>query len=143
MQITRYLALFMFVLVTACAATGPTLSELGAEIPPLAAGKSRIYFYRLLVLEGSAIQPQVRVDGEVVGRAVPRGVFLVDVDPGKHVVSITADDKLILPLVVRMGEESYVRMATEPSFWTTNIRPVAVDVEVGKHETKALSFVTD
>jgi len=39
--------------------------------------KGRIYFYPTMLLD-IAVQPEAKVNGEVVGRAVPNGFFYVD-----------------------------------------------------------------
>jgi Protein of unknown function (DUF2846) len=128
------------VLLVGCA-TGPKFSDQATKIKPLPPDQTRIYVYRLPALLGAAIQPAVLLDGERVGSAVPGGVFFVDVAPGRHILSVTSDTELILPLNAIANETKYVRLMVEPSTWTTNIRPVAVDTEIGQHEIRDLSWI--
>jgi hypothetical protein len=126
-------------LLVGCA-SGPKFSDQTANIEPLRPDYARIYLYRLPALLGAAIQPAVLLDGKKVGFAVPGGVFFVDVAPGKHIVSVTSDNELILPLNTAANETKYIRLTVEPSTWTSNIRPVAVDTEIGQHEVRDLSW---
>lgn len=64
-------------LLSACATSGPKFTEMVAAMNAPSQGVGRIYFYRTTVL-GAAVQPEVQLNGEVVGRAVPKGFFFVD-----------------------------------------------------------------
>jgi len=70
-------AIVVSVLLAACATSGPKFSEMTASMSPAKPDIGRIYFYRTTVL-GAAVQPSVRLNGEVVGKAVPNGFFYVD-----------------------------------------------------------------
>ena len=66
-------------LLAGCATSGPKFSEMATSMSAAAKpGTGRIYFYRTAVL-GAAVQPEVRLNGEVVGTAVPRGLL-----PSQH-----------------------------------------------------------
>ena len=57
-------------------ASGPTYSEVSSKILPIPAAEGRIYFFRSSSMLGAAVQPDVRLDGEVVGTSKPGGFFL-------------------------------------------------------------------
>lgn len=96
-----------FIAVTALAltgcASGPKHAEVKDSIPNLAADKGRIYFYRNSNMFGSAIQPDIKLNGEVVGSSVPGGFFFVDRAPGNYevVTSTEVDKKLTFVLSAR------------------------------------------
>src|SRR5262249_52884699 len=64
----------------ACA-SGPKFTEIESTFPPLDPSQGRIFIYRTAIL-GAAVQPSVKLNGEVVGAAVPDGFFFVDRPPG-------------------------------------------------------------
>jgi len=86
------------------------------EIPSLAENKSRIFFYRTKLLFGSGMKPAIYLNGKKVGFSISGTAFYVDVDPGKHKVSVA---KIMYPgtpggvdLEVRGNELAYVRTWT-------------------------------
>jgi hypothetical protein len=142
MNLNRLTVLLSALFLCSCA-TGPKFSDVEHRLAPSRSDAARIYIYRLSALLGAAIQPAVLLDGRRVGASVPGGVFFVDVEPGKHVVSIKSDDELILPVTAVAGRVYYVRMMVEPSTWTTNVRPVLVEEDIGQHEIRSLSLVQE
>jgi len=89
-------------LMTGCA-SGPKHAEVKSSIPEIAADKGRIYFYRSSSMVGAAIQPDIKLNGEVVGTSVPGGFFFVDRTPGNYEVltSTEVDKKLTFTLNAR------------------------------------------
>src|SRR5256714_15331027 len=75
------LSWLLLLLVAACA-TGPKFESVANSLGAAPQGKARVFFYRATSL-GAAIQPDIRLNGKVVGKAEPHGVFFVDVAPGK------------------------------------------------------------
>src|SRR5262249_8722114 len=83
-QMRKLLAIGLLALMSVLAgcASGPQFSKSQSSAlftPP--AGKTRIFFYRATTL-GFAIQPDIALNGTVVGSAVPMGIFFVDREPG-------------------------------------------------------------
>ena len=70
-------ALIVALLAAGCATSGPKFSELSSTPAAMPTDTGRIYMYRAAVL-GAAVQPEVKLNGEVVGKAVPKGFFYVD-----------------------------------------------------------------
>ena len=67
------------------------LDEPPLQIPALKQGCGRVYFTRPGDLGGSAIQPEIRMNNEVVGRSVPGGFSYVDRPPGKYDVTTATE----------------------------------------------------
>jgi len=97
-----------FLLLTGCA-TGPKHSEVASSIPALKADQGRVYFYRTAIM-GAAVQPDVRLNGTVVGSAVPGGFFFVDQAPGACEVSTSTEVEKKLTFTLAAGDTRYVRL---------------------------------
>ena len=113
--------------------------ELFPERTQLPQNIGRIYIYRTSIL-GAAIQPDVKVNGDVVGSAVPNGFFYVDLKPGNHeiVTSTEVDRKLSLSL--EKGETRYVRLNISMGFFVGHVYPELVDPEEGRKEIQDLHY---
>ena len=67
------------------------LDEPPLRIPALKAGYGRVYFTRPAEYGGAAVQPEIRMNNEVVGRSVPGGFTFVDRPPGKYAVTTATE----------------------------------------------------
>ncbi len=120
------------VLMAGCA-TGPRFSQLKASIPPVAQDDGRIYFYRISGL-GAAVQPDVNLNGEVVGTEAPSGFFYVDRPPGDYKVVTATEVERTLSLTLDKGQTRYVRFDVSLGFFVGHVYPVLVEDAVGKNE---------
>ena len=93
------LAIFNTLGITGCATVGPTYSTMKKDIASLSNEKGRIVFYRPSGIYGYAVRPEIFLDGELVGVSKPGTIFHVDVDSGKHQVTI--------PVVLYPGETKF------------------------------------
>jgi hypothetical protein len=121
-------------------ATGPTYQESTAQMRPLAAENGRIFIYRKTSL-GAAVQPEVTVDGEPVGKAKPKGYFYVDLPPGSHEISASTEAERNLKLTLDAGEEKYVRLEVKMGAFVGHVKPVLVDTAVGREEIQKMKYV--
>lgn len=120
MQAARRLALLALALLAACATpAGPTFIETGATLPPLKPGEGRIVFYTPSKRFGQDVQPEIKLNGTLVGFAITSGYFYVDRPPGRYEATgrSAADGRIELPLTA--GETRYVR-AFPPSAFSVN-----------------------
>jgi hypothetical protein len=102
------LFLLLCAVVLAGCASGPKFSEIQSSLPALKPELGRIFFYRSSVL-GAAIQPNILVNGDVVGEMVPMGFFFVDRSPGNYLVSAATEAEATLPLSLEPNQTQYVR----------------------------------
>jgi hypothetical protein len=130
----RILFTAVLVLVAGCA-TGPSMKESAQAVPSLESGKGRIFFYRTMIV-GAAYTPDVLLNGQKVGNAVPRSVFFQDVAPGKYAVTTTMTSEVV-NLEVSAGEKKYVRLSYAFGF---RIYPELVDPPTGESEASELSL---
>lgn len=130
-----FVAIFACALVSGCA-TGPSMSEMKTPIPTIEAGKGRVYFYRTGVI-GGAYQPEVTLNGLVVGKAIPKGVYFKDVSPGAYSVT-TSMTKETVNFTISAGQKRYVRLSYSFGF---KIYPELIEASVGESEAKDLSYI--
>jgi hypothetical protein len=111
---TRLMTLFAAALLVAGCASGPKYSELAAKMPPIASGEGRIYFYRESSMMGAAVQPDIRLNGAVVGTSKPGGYFYVDRPAGNYVAAASTETEKTASFRLDAGETKYLKSA--PSF---------------------------
>jgi hypothetical protein len=122
-----------FPLLAACA-SGPTFSEMHASEPAVKPEKGRIYFYRVSSMMGSGVQPPIRVNGEVVGMAIPGGYFYVDRDPGAYDIATATETTESIKATIKAGEIRYVRLDISMGVMVGRVAPTLVMAEQGEPE---------
>lgn len=130
----------MFLLLLAACASGPQFSQMQDNMPALSAGNGRIFVYRSTIL-GAAIQPSVKINGEVVGSAVPQGFFYVDRTPGDYEISTITEVTRTLSLRLDAGQARYVRLDISMGFFVGHVYPELVEDAVGLAEIKTLHYI--
>lgn len=126
-------------LMAGCA-SGVKYNEMASSIPSLKAGEGRVYFMRSASMFGAAIQPDLRLNGQVVGESKPGGFFFVDRPAGKYVAAASTETEKTLSFVLDAGETKYVR--SSPSFGLM-VGRVVLELETpdkAKDELGALSY---
>jgi len=127
-------------LLGACATSGPKFSEASARH---AEGRdpetARVYLYRT-ALHGAAVQPEVKVNGTVVGRAVPNGYFYVDQTPGPCEITTTTEVERKLTLTLDKAQVRYVRLNLSFGFFVGHVYPELIDEELALKEIQDLRF---
>jgi hypothetical protein len=139
MRKLKIFALALTVLLAAGCATGPKFSTVANGLPAVPEGKARIFFYRTAVI-GAGIQPDIKVNGLVVGSSVPLGVFYVDRNPGNIVVTTTSEVEKRLTFTVGAGEIRYVRCDVGLGVLVYRIIPELVGDHEAKREMADLSY---
>lgn len=128
------------VILAGCA-SGPKFDTVTATLPPIPAGKARIFFYRSTSL-GAAIQPEVRLNGTVVGKAEPHGVFYVDRDPGNIEVITGSEVDRKLTFTVAPGDTRYVKLGVGLGVLVYRIIPELISEPEARKEMASLAFVS-
>jgi hypothetical protein len=130
---------FVAFLFSGCATSGPKFSELRTSMPELAADTGRIYIYRTTVM-GAAVQPKVVVNGEEVGKAVPKGFFYLDGPTGNYEIKTSTEVKRKLSLTLEGGQTRYVRLNISMGFLVGHVYPELVENEVGESEIQKCRY---
>ncbi len=126
-------AILASLLLSACATSGPKFGELAATMTPAKPDMGRIYFYRTTVL-GAAIQPDVRLNGEVVGKAIPNGFFYADRPAGNYQVATETEVERKLTFTLEAGQVRYVRLNISMGFFVGHVYGELVDDAKGQSE---------
>ena len=122
----------------AASATGAD-SEMSGP-PPLAAGDARLCFYRE-TWHALSVQPDVTMNGEVVGKAWPNEWFCVDREPGSYVVSTLSEPDRKFSVTLAGGETRYASLEfTVTWFLVAHINPVLVDNATGEKGSAGLKY---
>lgn len=108
MQIFRLLVIAVAMFLTGCAATGPRYAEVEASFPTLRSGDGRLVIYRPGGL-GGAVQPDIKLNGEVIGKSQPEGFFFVDRTAGRYTVSARTEIETTLDAELEEGRTTYVQ----------------------------------
>ena len=137
MKVARIFCVGMLVLAVSACAAG-LFSNHGAPVfPPLDTGKGRVLFYRTST-SSAAYSPDVRLNGQSMGKADRRGVFLRDVVPGSYAVTTSMTAKVI-NFYVGAGETKYVRINN--NFFGSNVYPELVESANGESESSGLGLM--
>jgi hypothetical protein len=95
-------------LLAGCA-TGIKHEQMAASMPSLKSGQGRIYFFRSSSMVGAAVQPEIRLNGQVVGTSKPGGFFFVDRPAGNYVASTSTETEKTVSFTLQPGETKYIR----------------------------------
>ncbi len=131
--------LLVFVSLMGGCASGPTYLEMAPSIRELPQDTGRIYFYRATIF-GAALQPEVTINKEVIGKATAQGFFYADRKPGKYEIMTSTEVDRKLSLILEDGQTRYVRFGVSMGFFVGHVYPELVNSEVGKEEIKACKF---
>lgn len=140
---TRAVALAIVVvalMLSACATSGPKFSEMGATMTAAQPDMGRIYFYRTTVL-GAAVQPEVRLNGEKVGKAVPNGFLYVDRPAGNYQVVTETEVEKKLTFTLDAGQVRYVRLDISMGFWVGHVYGELIDEDKAKSEIAGTRYI--
>src|SRR5262245_58975388 len=135
----RLLAVAICLLLAGCA-SGAKYTEVVSTIPSLAPSQGRIYLYRPSAL-GTAVQPDINLNGQKVGTAKPHGFYFVDRDPGNYEVTAATETEKKLTFVLEQGQERYVRLKIQMGVLVGRIVPELVDKGEAEKELKSLSYI--
>ncbi|PAJ79867.1 DUF2846 domain-containing protein [Burkholderia ubonensis] len=95
-------------LASGCA-SGPQYKEMASSIPTLASDHGRIYFFRSGSVFGAGLQPQIKLNEQVIGQSKPGGFFYVDEPAGQYTVSTATETEKTVSFALDAGETKYVR----------------------------------
>jgi hypothetical protein len=129
--------------LTGCAATGTKFATQETQTPKLTSEKGRVYFYRVDSMLGKALQPEVQLDGKVVGKSQPGGYFYVDALPGSHEAQASTEATNKVSFVLDKGEVKYVRTKVSFGVMVGRVIPELVSADEAAKELPELSYTGD
>ena len=138
---SKWLALLAMALIfSGCATSGPKYVEMVPNMTKLGPDMGRIYIYRTTVL-GAAIQPDVKVNGEVVGSAQPNGFFYADRTSGTYEIMTSTEVDRKLTLTLDKGEVRFVRLNISMGFFVGHVYPELVEPLTGEKEIEDCRYI--
>ena len=132
-------AIGLIAFLSACA-TGPKYEEVHATFPDISPNNGRVFFYRKAVMFGDAIQPVVKMNGQIVGSAQPNGFFFADRPAGDMEVLTSTEVDERLTFTLDEGEVRYVKLSIQMGFLVGRIIPSLVGEQEGKSALVGLSY---
>jgi hypothetical protein len=128
---------------TATSATATSATATSATTPPPAAtestatksNKARIYFYRIKMYAGSALEPSVYCDDKELARMDNGRHFAVDLDPGEHTCRM-GDKQTGFAVDLKAGEEYYAKITIDMGLLKGRGRLNLLQKEQGVFELK-------
>jgi hypothetical protein len=135
----KIIVLFCVIFTIGCA-SGPKYTEIAQTIPELSPDKGRIYVYRSTIL-GAAIQPDVKLNGEVIGSSAAKGFYFVDRGPGDYKMMTSTEVDRSLSFILEAGQTRYVRLNVSMGFFVGHVYPELVEENVAQKELQECSYV--
>ena len=130
--------LYSFIVISAVffvsCASGVPFTELNpsqnAELP----NAGRIFFYRVTGAGGAAVQPDILMNGEKIGRSIPQGFFYLDKPAGEYTVMTSTEVKRKVSFVLDEGQTRYIRFNISIGFFVGHVYGELVDPDEAKKE---------
>lgn len=140
-DICRRLLLASLLALLAACASGPKYNDVKSAIPTLRPDQGRIYVYRSATMLGAAIQTDVLLNGEKVGRSEPGGFFFVDRPAGNYEVSTSTETEKKVTFVLDRGQTRYIKTSIGLGLFVGRIQPELIDPAQGQQEVEELSYI--
>lgn len=128
----------ILVLMSCAATTGPSFQEYSDQLSPVTEDKVRLYIYRP-TSSGSSVNPNIKLDGKDVGQTVVKGFLVLDIAPGAHTLSASANRKRTFTFFFKKAEDSYIRIEIKRGLAYKFIAE-QVDVEIGSAEILTTNY---
>lgn len=139
MNVLKLFAVAGVLFVAGCA-SGPKMADVQSSIPTLAPENGRIFFYRSSSMMGAAIQPDIYLNGKVVGTSKPGGFFYKDVPAGNYTVSTTTEVQKQLTFTLAPKEVKYVKTSVSFGVMVGRVQPELAPASEGEKEIATLSY---
>jgi len=139
-KLTKALVICVAVLaIQGCASSGPLFTEMPQAQQGPKPDMARVYIYRTTIV-GAAIQPDVMMNGQGIGSAVPKGFFYVDQPAGNYKISTSTEVERSLSLSLEPGQTTFVRLGVSMGFFVGHIYPELVENAEGRKDIAACHF---
>jgi len=125
--------ILLFLVIMSCA-TGNKFSDLLPSTKPSNAEVGRIFFYKVSSF-GTALRPEVLLNGEKIGEVAGYSFFYIDRPPGDYELTIRTDVDHKTSFVLDKGQTRFIRFSTSFGFFTGYVYGELVD------EIQALSEI--
>lgn len=115
-------------------------SEVKNTLKPPEKGMERIYLYRNSFM-GAALNPDIRLNGEVVGESIALRMDYIDKAPGNYTISVSTETENKLDFVLEEGKSSYVRFDVNLGVFVGHVVPKLIEKVKAEKEMAELSYL--
>jgi hypothetical protein len=115
---------------------------LNPSIAPEAPETGRIFFYRFTAL-GAALQPDIVMNGTVIGKSIAQGFFFLDCPPGEYEVMTATEVKRKASFVLDAGQTRYIRFGVSMGFFVGHVYGELVDPQEALPQIQQCKYVED
>jgi hypothetical protein len=126
-------------LLVSCA-SGVPFTQLNPSLNPEIPNSGRIFFYRVTGLGGAAIQPDILMNGEKIGKSIPQGFFYLDRPAGKYTVVTSTEVKRKVSFVLDEGQTRYIRFNISMGFFAGHVYGELVDPVEAEKEIQECKY---
>jgi hypothetical protein len=102
----------------------------------------RIFFYRATAF-GALLRPDVLLNGERVGEAIPQGFFYVDRPAGDYVAATSTEVERKVSFTLEKGQARFIRFKVSMGFFAGHVYGELVDEAEAKEEIKDCKYIGD
>jgi hypothetical protein len=127
-------------LILCSCASGVPFTQMNPSIMPEAPDTGRIFFYRVAVA-GAALQPDIVMNGETVGKSIAQGFFFLDCPPGEYEVITTTEVERKVSFVLEKGQTRYIRFGISMGFFVGHVYGELVDPQEATPEIQKCKYV--
>ncbi len=120
-------------------ASGQKFDQVATSIPVLKKNEGRIYFYREAGI-GLAVQPDIRLNDQVVGVSKPDGFFYVDRPSGDYTVATKTEVENTVSFHLDKGETKYIRTSVGMGILVGHVTPTIEPPEAGSLAIRSLAY---
>lgn len=135
----RLFACCLVALTLSACASGVKFTEMNPSTMPKDQDSGRIFFYRTTVL-GSALQPDIKLNGTKVGDSIAQGFFYVDRPAGNYEVVTSTEVDRKVTFVLEKAQTRFVKFSVSMGFFVGHVYGELVDSSVGLEEIKDCKY---
>jgi hypothetical protein len=139
-NVLKFAAAAVVVALAGCAATGAKYDQVASSMPALKANEGRVYIMRDSGMFGAAMQPEINLNGQVVGKSQPGGFFYVDRPAGNYTATATTETEKALTFTLAPGETKYVRSYVTMGALVGRVNLELLDPDKGRSLLAGLSY---
>ena len=139
-KLLRFALLILFAVVLSACATGAKFAEVNPALVSESPNMGRIFFYRPSSF-GAALQPDVMLNNEKIGKAISWGFFYVDRPAGSYECVTSTEVERKVSFILEPGQTRYVRFSVSFGFFVGHVYGELVDDAVGLKEIKDCKYI--
>ena len=144
--ISVLLAVAAMLSLSGCATFGPKYSTMKNKIAELPKEKGRIVFYRPDAIFGHGFQPDILLNGKLIGISRSGTIFYVDVDSGMYRVTVPAvlySGETTIDIGVPKNKTVYVKSYLSGSAFAGKTKVEVISSEQAITEINDLEFMAN